>query len=111
LLCRNFGSAELKVVETNLTGLEVETSMAIKTHSAEIPSPILNLGADSDLFLGSVPSGKNIPSALKSRTFRGVMEQFVYNTQRIGPWNWKVSLSVVKYFNSSWFRCNEIIMK
>ena len=93
MLSRNFGDAEIRVVELiedqNL-GFENITSQVKEEHSAQIASPILNLGADSDLFLGGIPSGKKIPSAMVASTFDGCMEELKYDSQRMGLWNWKV---------------------
>lgn len=58
--------------------------------TASIPSPILNLGSDSDVYVGSVPDGKNVPSVMKSRTFQGCLEDLVYNSELMGLWDWKV---------------------
>lgn len=92
---RNFGDAEIRVVELiedqNL-GFENVTSQLKEEHSAQIPSPILNLGPKSDLLLGGIPSGKKVPSAMVASTFDGCMEELKYDSQRMGLWNWKVCI-------------------
>lgn len=88
---RSFSSASAKVAMMNKQGKEdEENTTEVVRPPASIPSPILNLGPDSDLFIGSVPDGKKVPSVIKSRTFKGCMEDLVYGNQLMGLWNWKV---------------------
>jgi Laminin G domain. len=89
---RNFGDTELKIGRVEIEGSVNKSALSVETHSAEIPSPILNLGADSDVFVGGVPEGKSIPSALASRVFSGCMQNLMYDSQLKGLWNWKVCL-------------------
>ena len=53
--------------------------------------PILTLGPDSDVFVGNLPSTAKKPSAFVTDPFNGCMDELIYDEERMGLWDWKVS--------------------
>ena len=55
-------------------------------------SPLLTLGKESDLFVGSFPAGKVLPPGLTSRTYLGSIDELVIDGEVVGLWDYKVGV-------------------
>ena len=89
-LFRSFSKGEAKVAMMTDKGEEDPANTTTATIMNAVPAPIINLGENSDVYVGSVPDGKKVPSVIKSQTFQGCMEDLVFGGEMMGVWNWKV---------------------
>lgn len=89
------------MVEMDKTIGEIKPVNEQMTNLMELP--ILTLGPKSDVFVGNLPASAKKPNAFVTDPFNGCMDELIYDEERMGLWDWKVS-NILSYssFNQRW---------